>query len=281
MTSSRHKNPKNDHLEESHMITTHKILAKKNTDEKVVMVTCYDYWSSKILKDTDIDCILVGDSSAIVMQGEFTTINATTDIIAFHTRAVAKGCNNKFIVADMPFLSYRSGMESAMKTVQTLMQSGAHAVKLEGADGNLELIQYIVESGVPVMGHLGLTPQMLHQLGGYKVQGRTQAQQEKLLEQAKALEKAGCFAIVLECISSEIATTITKEVSIPTIGIGAGANTDGQVLVLQDLLGCFQDFKPKFVKQYMNGVELIQKAVNQFATEVNHHDFPGKEHEYE
>ncbi len=244
------------------------------------MVTCYDYWSAKILKDTDIDCILVGDSTAIVMHGEPATITASTEMMAWHTKAVVKGCPNKFIVADMPFMSYRRGLEAAMDTVVKLVQAGAQAVKLEGADGNIDLVKHIVESGVPVMGHLGLTPQKMHHLGGYKVQGKTQLQKDELLKEAHALADAGCFAIVLECLSSDIATQITKEVDCPTIGIGAGANTDGQVLVLHDLLGCFQDFKPKFVKQYMDGVGQIKAAVNAFATEVKHQDFPNREHEY-
>lgn len=261
------------------MVNTQSILAKKQ-NEKIVMVTCYDYWSAKILKDSQVDCILIGDSGSIVMQGMQATISATNEMMAAFTAAVARGCPNKLLIADMPFMSYRRGFESAMDTVQMLIQAGAQAVKLEGAKGNIELIEHIIESGVPVMGHLGLTPQKVHQLGGYKVQGKTQSERDTILEEAKLLEQAGCFAIVLECLPSDLAKEITEQVSCPVIGIGAGSDTDGQVLVLHDLLGCFKDFKPKFVKQYMDGAGLILNAVDQFATEVKHMDFPSSDYEY-
>jgi len=261
-------------------MNTQAMMAKKASNDKIVMVTCYDYWSAKILNDTDVDCILIGDSGSIVMHGDQATISATTDMMAMYTQAVSRGCTNKLLIADMPFMSYRRGFESAMDSVQKLIQAGASAVKLEGAKGNLELIEHIIESGVPVMGHLGLTPQKVHQLGGYKVQGKTQASKEQIFQDAISLDKAGCFAIVLECLPSSLAKEITEQVSCPVIGIGAGVETDGQVLVLHDLLGCFKDFKPKFVKQYMDGAGLIQQAVNSFAQEVKHLDFPNKDHEY-
>lgn len=261
-------------------MNTQAIQAKKASQNKIVMVTCYDYWSAKLLKDTQVDCILIGDSGSIVMHGYDATISATCDMMALMTQAVARGCPNKLLIADMPFMSYRRGFESAMESVQQLIQAGAQAVKLEGASGNLSLIEHIIESGVPVMGHLGLTPQKVHQLGGYKVQGKSQTQKDQILQDAVALAEAGCFAIVLECIPSDLAQTITQEVSCPVIGIGAGSQTDGQVLVLHDLLGFFKDFRPKFVKQYLDGASLIQTAVNQFALEVRHQDFPSREYEY-
>jgi 3-methyl-2-oxobutanoate hydroxymethyltransferase len=253
---------------------------KKENKQSISMVTCYDYTFAKILNASEIDCVLVGDSVAMTQHGFSTTVNATMDMMLMHIQAVSRGLNNKFLIGDLPFLSYRRGLSHAMKAISAIMQAGAQAVKLEGAEGNLALIEHVVASGVPVMGHIGLTPQLLHQMGGYKIQGRDQKIAEKLLTEAKKLELSGCFAIVLECVVSDVAKKITESLNIPTIGIGSGVYTDGQVLVLQDLLGLNTDFQPKFVKKYIEGEKIVLQALNQFHQEVSMHDFPTEEHSF-
>lgn len=253
---------------------------KKINKQKISMITCYDYTFAKIIADTNIDSILVGDSLAQIMHGHNTTLNASTSLMALHTAAVARAASHKFIVADMPFLSTRKGLKNTMDQVEKLMKAGAHAIKIEGAEGHLELIQHIVESGVPVMGHLGLTPQSIHQLGGPKVQGKQEESAQKILNQALSLEKAGCFSLVLECIPAALAQKITSQLLIPTIGIGAGSATDGQILVLQDLLGMNKNFNPKFLKKYLNGYEMISEALNSYVSEVEKLKFPTNENEY-
>lgn len=253
----------------------------KRAGKKISMITCYDYWSARILNQSSIDCILVGDSLAMVMHGHPTTLPASVDLMALHTTAVVKGAPDKFIISDLPFLSYRKSLVENMNAVEALMKTGAHAVKLEGAAGNLEFVRHIVESGVPVMGHLGLTPQSIHQLGGFRVQGRDSDSSELLFQQAKALEAHGCFSLVLECVPSILAERISQELSIPTIGIGAGPSTDGQVLVLQDMLGLNQGFKPKFLREYLNGADLIRGAVDEFDRSVKDVSFPNIEESYE
>lgn len=251
----------------------------KHQNKKISMVTCYDSWSAKIIAHSHIDCVLVGDSLAMVMHGYPTTINATIDLMVLHTQAVSKSVGNKFLIGDMPFLTHRKGLEPIMDAVQALSQAGAQAIKIEGAEGHLDLVKHIVNSGVPVMGHLGLIPQSVNQLGGFKVQGRDKKAAAILLEHALHLEEAGCFAIVLECIPSELAYEVTDKLTIPTIGIGAGPHVSGQVLVLHDLLGFFPH-KPKFLKTYLNGFELIQNALNTFDEEVKKEIYPTKEHSY-
>ncbi len=223
-----------------------------------------------------MDCILIGDSSAMVMHGHTSTVMADTEMIATHIRAVSVGAPSKFLIGDIPFLAHRKGKKELMDCVETLMKAGAHSVKLEGASGHLEEVAHVVESGVPVMGHLGLTPQSVNQLGGFKVQGKGEETARKILEDAIALEKAGCFAIVLECIPATLATEITKAVSIPTIGIGSGSETSGQVLVLQDILGVDPSFKPKFVRRYLDGYGLIKEALDNFDSDVKEGSFPVK-----
>lgn len=257
-----------------------KLKAMKQQNQKISMVTCYDYWSARIIAQTPIDCILVGDSLAMVMHGHPTTIPATIDMMALHVAAVARGAPEKFIVGDMPFLSYRKGLQETMRTVEQLMQAGAKAIKLEGVTGHEEIIQYVVTSGIPVMGHIGLTPQSVHQLGGFKVQGNNEADAQALLEQAKILEQLGCCAVVLECVPCELAKVITQAINIPTIGIGAGVHVDGQVLVLHDLLGMDENFKPKFLKTYLKGYELFKTALNTYDHEVKTAQFPSKEHSF-
>ena len=253
----------------------------KEQSRKLAMVTCYDYWSAKILSESRVDMILVGDSGAMIMQGYEDTIPATVELMATFVAAVKRGAPKKFIVADLPFLAFRSDLATNIRGVQTLMQAGAQAVKLEGYDGNHEFIRHLVESGVPVMGHLGLTPQSVNSLGGFRVQGRSEEQGKKILEQARGLEKAGCFSVVLECVPGDLASEITSTLKISTIGIGAGLGCDGQVLVLHDLLGLNQGFKPKFLRQYLDGTQLIRSAVEAYCADVGEGKFPSAGETYD
>jgi len=254
---------------------------RKAEGQKLTMVTCYDYSSAAVVNASNVDCILVGDSVSMVLYGYPDTLNATVDMIAQHTQAVARGAPHKFIIGDLPFCSYRKGLVHTMDAVEKIMRAGAKAVKLEGAAGNLKAIRHIVESGVPVMGHLGLTPQSIHAFGGFKVQGRDPEVAAKIIREAQEVTEAGCFALVLECMPSELAREITEMINIPTIGIGAGPHTTGQVLVFQDLLGIQQSFKPKFVKHYLNGFELMRTAFNAYDEEVKSVVYPDlKEHGY-
>lgn len=246
------------------------------------MVTCYDYWSAKIIAQTSINCVLVGDSAAMVVHGHKTTLPATVEIMIQHIESVAKGAGDKFIIGDMPFCSYRKGLDIGMHAIDKMMKAGSHAIKLEGADDNTQFIQHIVKSGIPVMGHIGMTPQSVHSLGGFKVQGRTEVRAKAILNQAFCLQEAGCFAVVLECIPYPLAKEITGKLEIPTIGIGAGPYTSGQVLVLHDLLGLQNDLKPKFLKTYLDGFDLFKSSLNQFDEEVKSINFPKiNEHCYE
>ncbi|HEX2549526.1 MAG TPA: 3-methyl-2-oxobutanoate hydroxymethyltransferase [Gammaproteobacteria bacterium] len=254
---------------------------KKESHEKISMLTCYDYTSARIVANTAIDCILVGDSVAMTMHGFKDTIAATLDMMCMHTEAVHRGAPKKFIVSDLPFLSYRKSLKNSVEATERLMKAGANAIKLEGAIGNEKFIRHITDSGVPVMGHLGLTPQLIHILGGHKIQGKTIEAQEKLKKDALSLQNAGCFAVVLECVPRKIAKEITEALSIPTIGIGAGPDTNGQVLVFQDLLGMNIDFKPKFVKNFMKGFSNISESIDLYVSDLNSGDFPQNEHCYE
>jgi 3-methyl-2-oxobutanoate hydroxymethyltransferase len=253
---------------------------KKRAGQKISMVTCYDHWSARILNTSDIDCLLVGDSLAMVMHGFDSTVHATVDMMATHVAAVRRGAPDKFVVGDMPFLAARKGTDPAMEAVHALMQSGSNAVKIEGAQGQLDLMAHIVESGVPVMGHLGLTPQSVEAFGGHKVQGRNEGDAAKILKDAKALQDAGCFALVLECVPAALGKAITAELDIPTVGIGAGADTDGQVLVLHDMLGMDNEFKPKFLRHYLAGHSTVQDAVNRYHADVVDGAFPNKNETY-
>lgn len=252
----------------------------KHNNHKISMVTCYDFWSAQIIAQSNIDCILVGDSAAMVIHGHKTTLPATVDMMLQHIEAVVKGAGNKFIIGDMPFCSYRKGLDDTMNTVDKMMKRGSQAIKLEGADDNTDIIRHIVRSGIPVMGHLGLTPQSVNTLGGFKVQGKDEKSANHILEQAKSLEDAGCFAVVLECIPYLLAKQITETLSIPTIGIGAGPHTNGQVLVFQDLLGLQTQMKPKFLKTYLQGFDLIKDSLNQYDEEVKNAAFPDLQHCY-
>ena len=253
----------------------------KNEDRKISVVTCYDYSSARAVAASSIDCILVGDSVAMLMHGHATTLSATTAMIALHTAAAARGAPAKFIVADLPFLSYRKGLKDAMDSVQELMSAGAHAVKLEGVRGHAEIVRHIVESGVPVMGHLGLTPQSINMLGGMKVQAQTNAAVEILAAHARELQEVGCFSLVLECVPSEAARRVTDLLKIPTIGIGAGASVGGQVLVYQDVLGLNPGFEPKFLRTYANTFGVIKAALNAYDRDVKGGSFPSISESYE
>lgn len=244
------------------------------------MVTCYDYSSAKILAASSIDCILVGDSLAMTMYGSSSTLSATPSLIAQHIEAVRAGAPEKFIVGDMPFLAHRGDLNATMEAVRIIMKAGAQSVKIEGVDGAEDTIRHIIQSGVPVMGHLGLTPQSIHQLGGFKVQGKTPDASELLLSQARRLEELGVFCIVLECIPAEVATKVTSQLSIPTIGIGAGNQCSGQVLVWQDLLGMNRDFQPKFVRQYVDAYSIFREALDQFDKDVKSQKFPLENESY-
>jgi 3-methyl-2-oxobutanoate hydroxymethyltransferase len=252
----------------------------KSEGRKISMVTAYDAWSARLIARSQIDAILVGDSVAMVMHGHGSTIAANVELMALHTAAVARSAGGKFLVADLPFLSFRKGLADAISAVGALMTNGAHGVKLEGVDGHEDVIEHIVGSGVPVMGHIGLTPQSVNQLGGYRVQGRNGDDAIKLLRQAHALEALGCFSIVLECVPAELATRITSELTVPTIGIGAGAGTDGQILVLHDLLGLDSGHAPRFVRRYIDGDRLLGDALDEFADDVKQTRFPALEESY-
>ncbi len=254
---------------------------RKRDGVPISMVTCYDAWSAALIASTEIDCILVGDSLAMVVYGHDTTLPADIDTMAAHTAAVRRGAPDAFVIGDMPFLSYRRGLESAVGNVAKLMRAGARAVKLEGAAGNIELIRHLVESGVPVMGHLGLTPQSVHQLGGFKVQARSDRAAATLVEQAVELERVGCFALVLEAVPGAVAAQVTAALEIPTIGIGAGRHVDGQVLVLQDLLGITTAFRPKFVRTWLDGSTLIRDALQAYHKDVTDRRFPNEEESYQ
>lgn len=246
----------------------------KNEKKKISLVTCYDYWSSRIIDESDIDAVLVGDSAAMVMHGFETTVNAELEMMCYHIEAVKRGLKNKFLIGDLPFLAHRKNLNYLMESVDRFMKAGAQAVKVEGADGNLEMIEHLVKSGVPVMGHLGLTPQSVHQLGGFKLQGKDEFTAKKIFQDSLLLQQAGCFSIVLEMIPAEAAKKITDELEIPTIGIGAGPFTSGQVLVLHDLLGLNKNFNPKFVRKYLDGYDLIKTALNSFNKDIKEEKFP-------
>jgi len=253
---------------------------RKLSHERIVMVTCYDYTMACIVADTDIDLILVGDSAAMVMHGHDTTLPIDVDTMAGHVRAVKRGAPNKFIVGDLPFLSFRKGLAPTMEAVEALMKAGAGAVKLEGIRGQEDLVTHIVDSGVPVMGHLGLTPQSVNQLGGFKVQGRSEDDRVRMMREARACQDAGCFSLVLECVPEGLAAEITRALDIVTIGIGAGQDTDGQVLVLQDLLGLSSGKRPKFVRSYLDGRGLVTNALNRFAADVRAGAYPAPGERY-
>lgn len=263
-------------------VTTWTIRRKKERGERLVMVTAYDATFGRIASEAGVDLILVGDSLGNVIQGKETTLSVTLDEMIYHCRCVGRGASRPLIVGDLPFGSYQSSVEVGMRSSERLMkEGGCHAVKLEGGRMHAELVRRLVSCGVPVMGHLGLTPQSVHAFGGFRVQGKDESAAARLIEDAKILEDAGAFAVVLECIPSALAEQVTAALSIPTIGIGAGAGCDGQVLVMYDLLGMGGDFKPRFVKQFENLGVRINTALKAYGEEVRAGTFPDADHSYE
>ena len=262
-------------------VTVPEILRRKNLGEKITALTAYDYNFAKLLDATDLDIILVGDSLGMVSQGQENTLSVTMDNMIYHTRAVKQGAKRALVVSDMPFMSYQVSVEQAVTNAGRLIQDGgASAIKLEGGAIMADRVRTITQVGIPVMGHIGLTPQSVHQFGGYKVQGKNYLDSRKIKQDASDLQSAGIFALVLEGIPSELGEEITSELKIPTIGIGAGAKCDGQILVLHDLLGLNQDFVPKFVKQYAQMADNLKVAVTEFIEEVKTESFPSQEHIY-
>ena len=262
--------------------TTYSLKKMKRKGKKIVMLTAYDAPSASILSECGVDMILVGDSVGNALLGYESTIPVTLSDIIHHCAAVARAKPKSLIVGDMPFMSYKVSIPQALKNCSRMLQEGgAEAVKIEGGGNVVDIVEALVDAGIPVMGHIGLTPQSIFELGGYRVQGRTADQAEVLVEQAKRLEKAGAFSLVIELVPSETAKMITEAVEIPTIGIGAGPHCDGQVLVLWDMLGLFEDFKPKFVKKYANIRQVITDAVQEYTKDVREGSFPTPEHSFE
>jgi 3-methyl-2-oxobutanoate hydroxymethyltransferase len=253
----------------------------KRRGQKLSMLTAYDYPTARIVDQAGVDMILVGDSLGMVCLGYADTVPVTMDEMVHHTAAVARAVERAIVVGDLPYLSYQVSAEDAIRSSGRLFKEArADCVKLEGGRSQADKVEAIVRAGIPVMGHIGLTPQTAIQLGGFKVQGREPDAARALQEDAKALEGAGAFAVVLECLPSSVAAKITQAISIPTIGIGAGPHCDGQVLVLHDLVGLFERFVPKFVKRYANLSQEIRRAAEAFRSEVESGAFPGKEHEF-
>jgi 3-methyl-2-oxobutanoate hydroxymethyltransferase len=258
----------------------HDFKKMKIEKRKISMVTAYDFMGAKAVQDSEIDCILVGDSAAMVIHGLDSTIHATPEMMVTHTAAVRRGAPQKFIVADMPFLTFRKGTEVGVQVAGDLLKAGANAVKLESLDGHEETVLHIIQSGIPIMGHIGLTPQFIQQIGGYKVQGRNEDAQKHLKFQAQELERLGCFSIVLECVPQGLAQEIRDLLQIPVIGIGAGLQVDGQVLVYHDLLGLGTGHQPKFVRKFFSGYDAIRDSLNQFHRETLAETFPSASETY-
>ncbi len=262
-------------------ITVPHILKMKQGGELITCLTAYDYSLARILDEAGVEMLLVGDSLGCVVQGNHNTLAVTMDEMVYHTRLVARGRKRALLIGDMPFLSYQVSKEQALGNAgRFLQEGGAEAVKLEGGVSIRETIAAIVDAGIPVMGHIGLTPQSVHRFGGYKIQGREKERRDAVLYDALAVEEAGAFSVVLEGMPLDLAREITDRLTIPTIGIGAGVHCDGQVLVLHDMLGLFDDFKPKFVKQYVNLKASVTGAVKDFIGEVKERKFPAEEHSF-
>jgi 3-methyl-2-oxobutanoate hydroxymethyltransferase len=256
-------------------VTIQTLRQMKERGERIAMLTAYDATFARLLDESGADVLLVGDSLGMVVQGHETTLPVTLDEIAYHCRAVVRGARRAHVVGDMPFMSYQASIEQGMISAGKLMkEGGCHSVKLEGGAVHAELVARLVSAGIPVMGHIGLTPQSFHQLGGFKVQGRDPGGRERLLEDARTLEAAGAYAIVLEAMPADIAREITEAVSVPTIGIGAGIGCDGQVLVSYDMLGMDESFKPRFVRRYANLGATIKEAVSHYVSDVRGGAFP-------
>jgi len=263
-------------------VTTTKLQEMKKANQKITMLTAYDYSLARILENCGIDILLVGDSLSMVMLGNETTLPVSMDEMVTFTKAVVKGTTNALVVADMPFLSYKVDVVDAVYNAGRLIkEGGAQAVKVEGAEHIAKTILAMIHADIPVMGHLGLTPQAIHQIGGYKIQGKNSASSKKIIEEAKLLEEIGVFALVLECIPYTLAKEITQILDIPTIGIGAGPHCDGQVLVIHDVLGLYEKTRPKFVRQYADLKSAIIEAIKRYTEDVKEGKFPTLEESYE
>ncbi|MFC0263051.1 3-methyl-2-oxobutanoate hydroxymethyltransferase [Fontibacter flavus] len=262
-------------------ITTHILQEMKNNGEKISMLTAYDYSMAALIDGAGIDIILVGDSASNVMAGHETTLPITLDQMIYHATSVVRAVKRAFVVVDIPFGSYQGNSSEALRSaIRIMKESGAHAIKVEGGAEIKESVIRILSAGVPVMGHLGLTPQSIYKFGTYTVRAREEAEAQKLLDDAKLLEECGCFAIVLEKIPASLAKKVAETVSIPVIGIGAGGNVDGQVLVVHDMLGITQEFKPRFLRQYADLQTIITEAVQHYIQDVKAKDFPNENESY-
>ena len=262
-------------------ITTNSLLELKNNEEKISMLTAYDYTLAKIIDNAGIDIILVGDSASNVMAGHETTLPITLDEMIYHASSVVRAVDRALVVVDMPFGTYQGNSKKALDSaIRIMKETGGHTVKLEGGSEIIDSVKRILSAGIPVMGHLGLTPQSIYKFGTYTVWAKEEEEANKLIEDAKLLEEAGCYAIVLEKIPSKLAKKVAETLNIPVIGIGAGANVDGQVLVLHDMLGMNHEFNPRFLRRYLNLYDEITKGVKQYISDVKKVDFPNKDEQY-
>ena len=262
-------------------VTTHQLQAMKSRGEKISMLTAYDYSMARILDGAGIDVILVGDSASNVMAGNETTLPITLDHMIYHATSVVRAVERAFVVVDIPFGSYQGNSEEALRSaIRIMKESGAHGIKMEGGEEIKESVERILSAGVPVMGHLGLTPQSIFKFGTYTVRAKDKEEASKLVKDAKILEACGCFGIVLEKIPAELAKQVAEEVSIPIIGIGAGPNVDGQVLVVHDMLGITQEFQPRFLRSYADLNQIVSQAVTRYIDDVKSGDFPNKKESY-
>ncbi len=263
------------------MMTVPEFLQRKRKGKKLVVVTAYDALFTRIVEEAGIETVLVGDSLGVVVQGKKDTLAVTMEDMLYHTKLVVGAARKMLVIADMPFLSYQVSVEEAVRNAGRLVQAGAAAVKLEGGAAAFDRVEAMTRAGIPVMGHLGMTPQSVNRFGGYKVQGKEREKAELLIEEARGLEAAGAFALVLEAVPASLARTVTQALTIPTIGIGAGPHCDGQVLVLYDLLGLFDEFVPKFVKPYAHLKADALQALRRYHEEVEHGKFPSDAESYQ
>jgi 3-methyl-2-oxobutanoate hydroxymethyltransferase len=269
------------HKQEPKKITTHQLQEMKNRGEKIAMLTAYDYSMAKIIDGAGVDVILVGDSASNVMAGHETTLPITLDQMIYHAASVVRAVTRALVVVDLPFGTYQGSSGEALRSsIRIMKEAGAHAVKLEGGSEVKDSIERILSAGIPVMGHLGLTPQSIYKFGTYTVRAKEEAEAKKLMEDAALLDSCGCFGIVLEKIPASLAKKVSESIQIPTIGIGAGPDTDGQVLVMQDMLGITKEFKPRFLRRYADLDATVTKAVSNYVADVKAKDFPNQDEKY-
>lgn len=268
-------------ISDTRKVTTHRLIEMKRKGEKISMLTSYDFTTAGIVDKAGMDAILIGDSASNVMAGNTTTLPMTVDQMIYHARSVVRAVSRALVVCDMPFGSYQTGDTDGVKNaIRIMKESGCDALKLEGGVEILDTVRRILDAGIPVMGHLGLTPQSINKFGTYAVRAKDEAEAEKLISDAKALDEAGCFGLVLEKVPSALAERVTKEISIPTIGIGAGNGTDGQVLVVADMLGMTQGFSPRFLRRYANLNSIMTEAIGHYIEDVKNGDFPNEKESY-